>query len=131
LVPLGFSHGFSRLIVRRYAGIINEDVETSKGSGGGVNQTLDVCALAHVRPHRKASASSRGDRVGDPLNRFGIPAVHYHCGACPGEALGNGAADATAAACHHCNLSIERKLWKSVHGSEFRSNLPRPTGHSS
>src|SRR5262249_33265920 len=105
-----FSHGFSRLIVRRYAGIINEDVETSEGGDGGVNQTLGVCSLANVRQHRKAFASSRGDRVGNRLNRFRILAVHYHCGACPGEALSNGAADATAAACDHRNPSIERKL---------------------
>ena len=115
LVPLGFGHRLGGLVVRRYSGTVDEDVETSKCCDSALYQTVDVRNLADICRHRKALASGRSDRAGNSLRRFRIPPIDRHGSARARHPLRNGAPDPPAAASHNGDFPRQRKLLKSVH----------------
>ena len=91
-------------------GVVHQDVEAAEGLESRLEEPVDLRSAPEMGRNRQRPAAERPDLVGDRVEVLCLAGGHDHVGARLGEAEGDRAADAPAAARDHRDAAVESKL---------------------
>jgi hypothetical protein len=105
VVELG-GHRREVVVGRRHAGVVHQHVASAQLVVGAIGQAVAVLPASGVERDRDGPASGGGLDLGcGALAGVELAAGHHDIGTSRSEALGDGPADAAAAAGHHRHLA--------------------------